>query len=75
MNIHYIYVVITDTYYSTYRKDNKIHRKYCTDYLKFIEGSVDKVHESIDSYLNNLKRVPRHTYSYIWSYCPIKIVK
>ena len=73
MDIHYIYAVITDTYYSTYRKDNKIHRKYHTDYLKFIEWSVDKVHESIDSYLNNLKKVPRHTYSYIWSYCPILI--
>ena len=76
MNIHYIYVVITDRYYSTYiGKDNKIHRKYNTDYLKFIEGPVDEAHENIDSYLDNLKKVPKHTYSYIWSYCPIKIVK
>ncbi len=73
MNVHYIYVAITDTYYDIYvGNDSKKNRKYHTNFLKFMEGSVDEMHEKIDEYLNSLKKLPRHSYSYIWSYCPIR---
>jgi len=73
MNLHYIYVAITETYYDIYvGNDGKKHRKYHTNFIKFMEGSVGEMHEKIYEYLYSLKRPPRYSYNYIWSYCPIR---
>ena len=61
------YYAIIDKWYDTYiGDDNKKHRKYYTNIIHYMEGGDPM------KYIENINKLHRHQYSYIWSFCTIK---
>ena len=64
-----MYYAVIDKYYDVYvRDDMKKHRKYHTNIIHCMEGK----NRDVTTYIENLPKIPRHCYDYIWSVCPIK---
>jgi len=62
-----LYYAIIDKWYDVYiGDDKKKHRKYHTIIVHRMKGGDPM------KYIENIQKIPKHQYSYIWSFCPIE---